>query len=181
MDRRHRIGHVRPPVPREPDITVLGTTTDPSRTRGIAISTDTTAVGYPQRNILIFDTNTGALLSFEEVALADGAALPFKAPATVGYLTWLPPPRSTAPPPTVTGPAQQLARGILDCSYDTRMEWTTGSYTILLELQPRADSTCCSPSAYLLDIGQRWPVGLEDCKCDESGRPLRVWQRHCHR
>lgn len=73
----------------KPDIAVLGTTIDRAGRRGIAISTDTTAVGYPQRNILIFDTSTGALLSYEEVALADGAALPVKAPATVGYLMWL--------------------------------------------------------------------------------------------
>ncbi len=44
---------------------------------------------YPQRNILIFDTTTGALLSYEEVALGAGASLPVKAPATVGYLMWL--------------------------------------------------------------------------------------------
>lgn len=71
------------------DVTVLGTTTDRAGRRGVAISTDTTVVGYPQRNILIFDTSTGALLSYEQVALADGAALPVKAPATVGYLMWL--------------------------------------------------------------------------------------------
>lgn len=71
------------------DVTVLGTTTDRTGRRGVAISTDTTVVGYPQRNILIFDTSTGALLSYEQVALADGAALPVKAPATVGYLMWL--------------------------------------------------------------------------------------------
>lgn len=73
----------------KPDVTVLGTTTDRASRHGVALSTDTTVVGYPQRSILIFDTSTGALLSYEQVALADGSALPIKAPATVGYLMWL--------------------------------------------------------------------------------------------
>lgn len=73
----------------QPDITVLGHTVDRAGRSGIAVSTQTTAPGYRQQNILIFDTTTGALLSAEEVALSKGSALPVTPPATVGYTMWL--------------------------------------------------------------------------------------------
>lgn len=73
----------------EPDITVLGTTVDRAGRSGIAVSTDTTAVGFRQQNILIFDTSTGRLLSAEQVALTNSSSLPVTAPATIGYAMWL--------------------------------------------------------------------------------------------
>ncbi|MET3805220.1 hypothetical protein ABIB25_002220 [Nakamurella sp. UYEF19] len=72
----------------KPDISLLGTVTDRAGRNGLAVGTDTNTPGYTERQTLIFDLQTGALLDYETTALAQGD-LPIEAPATIGYTTWL--------------------------------------------------------------------------------------------
>ena len=71
----------------QPDLTLLGTTTDRAGRRGVAIGVERRQ-GIAERRVLVFAPDTGALLDSELIAL-EASELPVKVPATIAYTVWL--------------------------------------------------------------------------------------------
>lgn len=70
------------------DLTLQGTVYDRLGRPGIAVGADDRHKAPALRHTAIFDPTTGALLSWENVALEAGG-LPINAPATIAYTLWL--------------------------------------------------------------------------------------------
>lgn len=71
-----------------PDLALDGDVTDRAGRPGVAISAVDRSVSPSERVILVLDSDTGALLDAEQVAL-DAGDLPINPPATIGYTVWL--------------------------------------------------------------------------------------------
>lgn len=66
---------------------VLGTTTDRAGRPGVAIATESRAVGLTTRLVFVFDPASGQPLAVEEVLLGDSGSLDIPTPALISYST----------------------------------------------------------------------------------------------
>ncbi len=68
---------------------------------GVAIATNSKHGGLPNRHVLLFEPNTGALLAYEQILSSDPGALGVKIPAVISYTAFLASGRTdtTAQPP----------------------------------------------------------------------------------
>ncbi|BEL05237.1 hypothetical protein Q0Z83_034280 [Actinoplanes sichuanensis] len=76
-------------VARLPGLTYDGTVTDRAGRAGAAFSITSDHSGLPTRHTLIVDQATGALLGYEQMLPTDTGKLDVRAPAVIGYETYL--------------------------------------------------------------------------------------------
>ncbi|MEU4161990.1 CU044_5270 family protein [Actinoplanes sp. NPDC026670] len=72
-----------------PGLTYDGTVTDRAGRAGAAFSITSDRTGLPTRHTLIVDPATGALLGYEQMLPTDTGKLDVRAPAVIGYETYL--------------------------------------------------------------------------------------------